>query len=261
MRKLREMLRRSLRADHERLLDTAADARSTRPAPGPADPLADLLRAAAAPARERELAGEEAAVAAFRDAHRPAGAVSATRRRRHRGFTAGAVAWIAGLAATATAGAALAAVGLDRAGPPSPPAVTTSPAAPVPSTSVGTPTGKPAAEPAAAPNAPTAPTPSTARADGPTGDAATVPPSPTPHAPVTPNPEATTQVGPGNSDNTTDRPGLCRAYLAKSERQREKALRTPAFNELVVAAGGAEHVEEYCRGLRAESTANPTTGP
>ncbi|MEV2239739.1 hypothetical protein [Micromonospora sp. NPDC049891] len=248
MRGLRIMLRRSLRADHERLLDAAPEARSSRPAPGPADPLADLLRAAAAPARERELAGEEAAVAAFRTAYRPEAAVSVTRRRRHR-FTAGAVAWIAGLAATATAGAALAAVGLDRSGPVAPPPAVTSPAAPEPTTGEGTPTGEPSA-------APTAATSATGR---PSGDATTVPPSPPASASSTPSPEASAYVGPGNSDNTTDRPGLCKAYLAKSERQREKALRTPAFQELVAAAGGAEHVDEYCEGLRAESDADPPT--
>ncbi|WP_216592483.1 hypothetical protein [Verrucosispora sioxanthis] len=86
---------------------------------------------------------------------------------------------------------------------------------------------------------------------------ASVPP---PSASATPSPETSGYVGPGNSENTTDRAGLCRAYLAKPERQREKALRTPAFNELVVAAGGAEHVEEYCRerpGADAEPTASP----
>ncbi|MEV4711419.1 hypothetical protein [Micromonospora sp. NPDC049374] len=249
MRGLRVMLRRSQRADHERLLDAAPDGRPTRPAPGPAGPLGDLLRAAAAPARERELAGEEAAVAAFRAARQPGAAASTPRRRRHR-FTVGAVAWIAGLAATATAGVALAAVGLNHTGPVSPPVVT-SPATPAPSTDDGTPTGEGTAAPT----------------DGPTGGV-TSPPERAPSASVrpssasaTPGPEAGGHVGPGNSDNTTDRPGLCRAYLAKSERQREKALKTPAFNELVVAAGGAEHVDEYCHGLRAEPDPEPSRSP
>ncbi|GIJ09451.1 hypothetical protein ACFFMR_21165 [Micromonospora andamanensis] len=245
MRGLRVMLSRSSRVDHERLLDAARATRSPRPAPGPGDPLASLLRAAAAPARERELAGEEAAVAAFRAAHLTEATDAVTRRRRHR-LTVGALAWVAGVAATATAGAALAAVGLDRSGPTPPPAVT-SPAAPEPTIGPGTPTGEPSA-------VPTAPT------DGPTAGATSVPPTSPPGASLTPSPEATDHVGPGNSDNTTDRPGLCRAYLAKSERQREKALDRPAFNELVVAAGGAEHVEGYCRNLRSESDPDSTTG-
>ncbi|MBQ1024603.1 hypothetical protein [Micromonospora sp. C95] len=242
MRGLRVMLRRSRRADHERLLDAAPDAPPTRAASASTGPLADLLRAAAAPARERELAGEEAAVAAFRAARQPDAAVPAARRRRHR-FTVGAVAWIAGLAATATAGAALAAVGMDRAGPGTPP-VATSPAAPAPSTGDGTPTGEATVAPTGGPTSVPArpPTPSV----------------PAPSASATPSTGTSGHVGPGNSDNTTDRPGLCRAYLAKSERQREKALGTPAFNELVVAAGGPEHVEEYCRELRASSDAEPT---
>ncbi|WBB52691.1 hypothetical protein [Verrucosispora sp. WMMD573] len=246
------MLSRSRRGDHERLLDAAPHARPTRMAtPDSTGPLADLLRAAAGPARERELAGEEAAVAAFRTA-RHRGTVPSTPGRRRNRFTVGVVAWIAGLAATATAGVALAAAGLDGPGPASAPVVT-SPAAPAPSTEA-TPSGEavPTGEATAAPT------------DGPTGDAASPPaqsPSASvwpPSASVTPGPGASGNVGPGNSDNTTDRPGLCRAYLAKSARQREKALRTPAFEELVVAARGAEHVEEYCHGLLADPDPEPT---
>ncbi|GIJ31413.1 hypothetical protein [Micromonospora sediminimaris] len=245
MRGLRVMLSRSRRGDHERLLDAAPHAGPTRTAPGPTGPLADLLRAAAGPARERELAGEEAAVAAFRTARQP-GAAASTPRRRRRRFTVGAVAWVAGLAATATAGVALAAAGLDGSGPVSPPVVT-SPAAPAP-TIDATPPGE-TGPTGAATAAPT---------DGPTA-APTSPPARSPSTPVwppgasaRPSPGASGNVGPGNSENTRDHPGLCRAYLAKSERQREQALRTPAFQELVVAAGGAEHIEEYCHGLRAE---------
>jgi hypothetical protein len=232
------MLSRSRRGDHERLLDAASHARPTRTALDPNGPLADLLRAAAGPVQERELAGEEAAVAAFRTAREPGAAVSTPRRRRHR-FTVGMVAWVAGLAATATAGVALAAAGLDGSGPASAPVVT-SPAAPASSTEA-TPSGEavPTGEATAAPT------------ESPTGDSAS-PPAQSPSASVTPGPGASGNIGPGNSDNTTDRPGLCRAYLAKTARQRERALRTPAFEELVVAAGGVEHVEEYCHGLRAD---------
>ncbi|TDC37563.1 hypothetical protein [Micromonospora sp. KC213] len=43
--------------------------------------------------------------------------------------------------------------------------------------------------------------------------------------------------------------GRCRAYLAKSARQRERILATPAFAGLVAAAGGVHRVEAYCQRL------------
>ncbi|MEV5823743.1 hypothetical protein AB0L22_31765, partial [Micromonospora haikouensis] len=58
------------RAASDRLLDSARHGRAGDDG-RPADPLADLLAAAAAPARPGELAGEEAALAAVRGA-RPA---------------------------------------------------------------------------------------------------------------------------------------------------------------------------------------------
>jgi hypothetical protein len=58
--------RRTDRAAAERLLRGTP----TAPATGP-EPLASLLAAAAAPGRPDELAGEHAAVVAFRMAHRP----------------------------------------------------------------------------------------------------------------------------------------------------------------------------------------------
>ncbi|HCT79060.1 MAG TPA: hypothetical protein DGT23_21360 [Micromonosporaceae bacterium] len=40
--------------------------------------------------------------------------------------------------------------------------------------------------------------------------------------------------------------GLCQAYLAKPPGERGKALESPAFSELVAAAGGADNVDAYC---------------
>ncbi|MFV2103268.1 hypothetical protein [Micromonospora sp. LOL_024] len=251
MRGLRLMLRRSVRTEHDRLLDFDHHPGARQSPPGAPVPLASLLRAAAAPPRERELAGEEAALAAFRAARRDSPVGSSGARSVRRRFTAGATAWIAGLVATVTAGAALAASGPDRPEPPPPassptaPATslteqTTSPVVPAPTLGDGGHTGDRAGAPTTRPSA------------GPTYDAP-APVTPTPDGSAQPDTGASGFVGPGNSASITDRNGLCRAYLAKPQRQRERALRTPAFAELVAAAGGAELVEAYCRDLRVGS--------
>ncbi|GIJ25047.1 hypothetical protein Vqi01_02090 [Micromonospora qiuiae] len=231
---LRWLARSGDRAEHERLLDDARGPWAGAPPSGPPDPLAGLLRAAAAPPRPRELAGEEAALAAFRAARQAAAGAPAARPLRRR-FTAGVVLWLAGLAATATAGAALAAANLDRTEAPPPPPPASATVAPVP-------TGVPAT--------PTADRPG-GRTPTPTGAPSGAAPAPTSASPVPieAEPRATAHLGRGNS-------GRCKAYLSKPERQREKALRTPGFDELVTAAGGAEHVPAYCRQLLAETDPN-----
>ncbi|MGC5028683.1 hypothetical protein [Micromonospora sp. DT229] len=259
MRGIRMFLRRlegsAAPTDDERLLDAVREPRQATPSNAPSDPLAALLHAATAPPRPWELTGEEAALAAFRAARHDQTAAAKPRTRRRR-FTAGAVVWIAGLAATATAGAALAAVRLDRPAERPPPAPHTAGVAPSPSTvqaqpdrggigpSRGAPEGTPTPTPDATLGASVAPT-----EVGPTPPAG----PPAPADSLEPTTEPTSPVGPGNSDNITDRPGLCKAYLSKSERQREKALRTPAFNELVIVAGDAENVTAYCQALLAET--------
>ncbi|TDC59147.1 hypothetical protein E1258_19035, partial [Micromonospora sp. KC207] len=100
------------RAESDRLLDAARDGRASGTGRTAEDPLAALLTAAAAPARPGELAGEEAALAAFRAA-RAAPAPTPARAPRRRRRWIGAVAWLGALAATVTAGVAVAAVGLD----------------------------------------------------------------------------------------------------------------------------------------------------
>ncbi|WP_148272310.1 hypothetical protein [Micromonospora maris] len=264
MRGLRMYLRRldgtGVPTDHDHLLDAAREPRPTAAPSGSPDPLAGLLRAAAAPPRPGELAGEEEALAAFRAARQAGLTPPVSRPTRRRRFTAGVVVWIAGVAATATAGAALAAVRLDwpheRSAPPSTPI--TRPVAPSPSAAGGQPDRggvTPSQDgPGAAPTATGGVTPGvsvepTAGAPDPTS----APPTSEPPQSREPTVERTVQAGPGNSDNTADRPGLCKAYLSKSERQREKALRTPAFSELVVAAGGADNVLAYCQAVLAET--------
>lgn len=44
-------------------------------------------------------------------------------------------------------------------------------------------------------------------------------------------------------------PGRCLAYRAVAEPQRGRALATPAFSDLVAAAGGHDRVPDYCAGL------------
>ncbi|SCG44706.1 hypothetical protein GA0070560_10487 [Micromonospora halophytica] len=222
--------RRSDSADHpaerarsERLLDAARTGAS-----GDVDPLARLLSAAAGPTRPGELAGEDAAVAAFRAA-RAAGPAAVAPPRRRRGLTTGVVAWIAGVAATATAGVAFAAVTIDRpTGPERPPR----PSAPAPTSADDTPD----------------------RTGTPTGGTSSGGPS------ATPGPVPSTAAGsdrpgaPGGPAGTAQLTGLCRGYLAKPAAQREKALRTPAYADLVDAAGGAERVDAYCQGLVPEQS-------
>ncbi|MGC4839483.1 hypothetical protein ACLQ3D_33755 [Micromonospora vinacea] len=229
--------RRADHADTERLLDSAHARVDTTPDLGhsvtptdvdanspeahlstpnvpPAEPVAALLAAAAGPVRPGELAGEEAALAAFRAARAnpaPAGPQPPRRRR----VTTGAVAWIGAVAATATAGAAFAAVTRDRAPDPVVPA----PSHPSPSAHQSEP-----------------------RSAGPGRSVAPGAPSPGAPPPVTATPPAST--APADQLH-----GLCRAWRAKKPDQREGALRTPAFQRLVTAAGGPADVEAYCQRL------------
>ncbi|WP_328421563.1 hypothetical protein OG470_05965 [Micromonospora sp. NBC_00389] len=79
------------RAEADRLLDGARAAATTGPSVAPTDRLAGLLAAAASPGRPEELAGEQAALAAFRAA-RAAPAPATTRVPGRRRLTAGALA-------------------------------------------------------------------------------------------------------------------------------------------------------------------------
>ncbi|MFI6241632.1 hypothetical protein ACIBEF_17315 [Micromonospora sp. NPDC050795] len=230
--------RRADHADTERLLDAAsarpdatpdqgasaaADATSpeahlgTRDVP-PAEPVAALLAAAAGPVRPGELAGEDAAVAAFRAARANPAAVPQRPRRRR--MTTGAVAWIGAVAATATAGAAFAAVTREL-GP--------DPVAPAPSRP--SPSPHQSASRSAEPDRSVGP-----GVASPTG--------------ASPSVTALPSAGPTPAGQVH---GLCRAWRAKKPEQREKALRTPGFHKLVTAAGGPAEVEAYCQRLVPET--------
>ncbi|MBB5114311.1 hypothetical protein ACLQ2Y_03425 [Micromonospora echinospora] len=224
------------RAESDRLLDAA---RAGTPPGAEADPLTRLLSAAAGPATAGEVAGEDQAVAAFRAARAapapaPVSAPAARPRRRLRIAAA-----LSGLAATAVAGVAFAAVQLDRHPEP---VVPPAPATTGPAGSGPTATG------------PSRPAPST-----PAGEASGAASPPAPSA--TPRPTPSTPARPPAPPAAGNRlVGHCRAYLAKPERQREKALTKPGYADLVAAAGGPEHVESYCRDLVAAPEEGPEPG-
>ncbi|MER7459583.1 hypothetical protein [Micromonospora sp. NPDC126480] len=232
------IFRRSARhggAELDRLLDAGAGVPPTG-----ADPVARLLSAAAAPARPDELAGEEAALAAFRAA-RVAPVRPAEPPRRRRPIRAGAVAWAAGIAVTATAGVAFAAATIDRPGLPIPPR----PVTPAPLTSDSAP---------ASPTRPGGDGTSGTPSGGPTSSG----PGSTTGAPSAGTP-TTGAPSPSSAGPSQRLAGHCKAYLAKSPAQREKALDKPAFADLVTAAGGRDRVTTYCTELVGEP-APPATG-
>ncbi|GAA3756301.1 hypothetical protein [Micromonospora maritima] len=211
------------RAESERLLDAA---RAGTPARPDDDPLAGLLAAASGQASADELAGEDRALAAFRAARAAPPATPAPRARRRLRVAAA----LSGLPATAVAWVAFAAVGLDRGQEPVvPPAPTTAGPSDVDPSGAG----------------PSRPAPGT-----PTGAASG---AATPSAPPPPSRSATAPPVDGRLA------GHCRAYLAKSDRQRAQALTTPGFADLVAAAGGADLVEGYCRAL-VPSAGEPAKG-
>ncbi|MFC4147592.1 hypothetical protein ACFO0M_15150 [Micromonospora mangrovi] len=222
------------RAESERLLDGIRDG---RPPTRDADPLVRLLAAAAAPANPGELSGEEQALAAFRAARAHPAPAPARAPRRH-GVRIGAVAWVAGLAATATAGIAFATVSLDRPEQPATPPAPATPASSGPGVDGS---------------------PSHSGSGTPTEGGATPSVAPTPTG-------ATPGDAPGGATGRPDRPagvtqltGLCRSYQAKPAAQRAKALKTPAYADLVTAAGGADRIEAYC--LRLVPAASPKPSP
>ncbi|MEH1015741.1 hypothetical protein V6U90_21835 [Micromonospora sp. CPCC 206060] len=204
--------RRSGRPDRDaadRLLDSP-----TPPTGADPDPLARLLAAAAAPAQPDELAGEEAAMAAFRTiraaAPEPATPPASSRRRG-----TGAVAWIAGLATVATAGVAVAAGGLGRTGSPTPPPTPVTPSGSAAATS-------------------TAPATTTTRSGA---------------APTTSGVPSLTTGTTRPSSGDLDARGLCAALLSKGSAERAREISSPRYRQLVVAAGGQQQVEGYCRQL------------
>ncbi|MGE5828961.1 MAG: hypothetical protein ACM30G_11470 [Micromonosporaceae bacterium] len=72
------------------------------------------------------------------------------------------------------------------------------------------------------------------------------------HRPTTP---ARASTHPGASAAASGLLGLCQAYDHHVGPERGRALDTPAFGDLVVAAGGKANVDDFCAGLLASEDA------
>lgn len=178
------------------------------------DPLTDLLAAAAAPPSEDDLAGERAAMSAFRTARlgriaQPEGP-SVPRSLLSKLLTAKIIA--AAIAVGGIGGVAVAA------------ATDTLPAGPG-----GPPAAVHPADPSSTPAGDTATPETPDAADGARGGSGHAGPEAGAHA--TPSPSMV---------------GLCRGYLAKRDDDPGHALDSPAFEELITHAGGAGQVADYC---------------
>ncbi|MER7672948.1 hypothetical protein ABTY61_31455 [Kitasatospora sp. NPDC096128] len=221
---------------------------------GPDGPgqLARVLAAAAAPATAAELAGEEAALAAFREASlTPDPVVTPVRRRSMataalaRAFSTKAAAAVLG--ATALCGVAVAAgtgnLPSGLGGPSEPEHTVATTGSPTGSSS-GTPTGTGTGTGSASPG----------RTTRPSTGATTDPHRVLPSGPVSPDPDGRTAGGHGD-----DRPAppaallpLCQGFAdrtGKGERPRQLAA-DPFFAPLIAAAGGADGVQDYCAGAQ-----------
>jgi hypothetical protein len=176
------------------------------------DALGELLSAAAAPATEGELAGEQAAVAAFRAA-RPAPVPQLRRGSMIRTTLAKLLTVkIAAVAAGAVAAGGVALAAATGTLPSHPGGQT--PAPPGTSHPAGTPTVTGSEHTTAADDKNT----------GAGAGAATASPSPS-------------------------LVGLCQAYTSGAGGEHGKALENPAFTALITTAGGEDKVPGYCSGL------------
>ncbi|BCJ73613.1 hypothetical protein CS0771_31570 [Catellatospora sp. IY07-71] len=81
-------------------------------------------------------------------------------------------------------------------------------------------------------------------------------PSDKPSASHSPKPDHSTGAKGSPSPNLE---GLCKAYDAKPDGERGKALQSPAFQALITAAGGQDKVADFC--MTVLPTAKPTGKP
>jgi hypothetical protein len=209
-------------------------ARADQPGCGP---LATLLAAAASPARRGELAGEDAAVLAFRAANLVRPPASRRRSMLSSALARLASAKIAVAVVAAGSGIALAAGSGHLPGLGGPNHHPTA----RPDTN-GT-TGQ---HPTSAPGS-TAPTPS-AGSPWARSTSRTASPRPTPSAPADGSPAPNLR-------------GLCTAYAAHAGENPGKVLDNPAFTVLIDAAGGQAEVASYCTTLLGTDHAQPSTHP
>jgi hypothetical protein len=195
------------------------------------DPLSDLLAAAAAPAREGELAGEQAALAAFRDAR----LADAPQPRRESMLAKVLTVKVAVIAASVVAagGVAVAAVTSSLPGQngnsehvsatSSSLSTSDQDRGPDKSGEHGKPTDKGK--------------PETSEGKGNNGNGN--------------NGNGSNGNGNGNASPSPSLVGLCNAYTAGEKSEHGKALENPAFSALITAAGGKENVDKFCADLLA----------
>jgi hypothetical protein len=219
------MLRRWLGFGPERVTRRDADRLLDGGSAGAHPDLADLLATAAGPARPEELAGERAAVAAFRREFRPAPAAPARARRprRRAGIVAAltaAVLAIGGTAYAATTGRLPDAV--QRA---------------VDGVFSGD-------DPSGASGSPT-PSGSVATTPSPTGSAA--------------DPPVTAPSGPGPGVDEARLKGLCRAWEATRANPHANAISPEDLRVLAAAAGGEDRIEAFCAALPSRPTEPPAS--
>lgn len=207
--------------------------------PAGSDPLTDLLAAAASPPRRGELAGEQAAVMAFRDARQPT--MPQSRRRSMlktalaKAATAKAAVVVAALAGGG--GVAFAAGGGHLPGG----AAERHPAG-----------GAPASATASA----HARTPDAERHSVGSGRHGAPIPQPSPTHPAAKPSSATPDASP-----SPDLRGLCTAFRAGVGDNPGKALDNPAFTVLIKTAGGKDNVASYCATLLSTRPGRPPIHP
>ncbi|RSM53721.1 hypothetical protein DMB66_38625 [Actinoplanes sp. ATCC 53533] len=193
--------------------------------------LSDLLAAAAAPPRPDELVGLPAAMAAFEAAGRESRTSSAAVTSRRRGFARSVVVKVAaGVAVVLFGGTALAAETGNLPGASQRHAHELFSGLGVP------------APPSARP-APTVPAASES-AVVPTPEPSSVSPSRTP--------------GPAGAATR----GLCRSWQARQQNPKKKPMKAESLRSLTAAAGGAEHITDFCAALLTDDpSATTTQGP
>ncbi|SMD27496.1 hypothetical protein [Kibdelosporangium aridum] len=234
---------------------------------GGSDALSDLLAAASAPPREGELAGEQAALAAFRAAR--LASVPRPRRRWMLTKTALTKLLTVKIAATAVTAVAVGGVAVAAATGNLPTQRGDSPTVP-PMVTVSSTTGQ------------VTPTPSIVATGAP--DAAGKNATDTNPSDTNPsdnnaadknhkNPSDTNDADKNTSGDGSPSPsvvGLCQAYTAGTGADPGKALDNPAFTVLITTAGGTDKVPAYCTDLlgnqpgqssAAHPTGQPTTLP
>ncbi|MFJ2865063.1 hypothetical protein [Kitasatospora sp. NPDC087314] len=227
------------------------DASLTGPDDGPG-PLARVLAAAAAPATARELAGEEAALAAFREARLTSDpVVTAPVRRRSmataalaRAFSTKATAAVLG--ATALCGVAVAAgtgnLSSPLGGGSATPEHTLAAAGGSSGSAPGTPSADSSAgSPSASPGAPSARPSGGSSGGGPQ----VVGPSTAPTTPGSPSADADAD-GHGTRSVPPALIALCRAFADRTGKGERLPGTEPQFGPLVAAAGGAEKTADFC---------------